>query len=76
LLALLLLGWILSFRFYSMALLDGVQVCFGAVCKNSGVLMMVKCWSSECCLPWPCSSPLAAGSAGLLWCCQRLTQSV
>jgi hypothetical protein len=26
------------------------------VCKNSGVLVMVPCWSSECCFSWWCSS--------------------
>jgi hypothetical protein len=44
-------------------MMDGFLVCPGAVCKNSGVLVMVQCWLSECCFLWPCSSPPAAGSA-------------
>jgi hypothetical protein len=28
----------------------------GVVCKNSGVLVMVQCWTCECCFPWWCSS--------------------
>jgi hypothetical protein len=50
LLALHLLGWILSFRFQSMVLLGGVLVWWCCVeelwCSSDG-----RCWSNDSCLP-------------------------
>jgi hypothetical protein len=66
----LLLLW-----FNPWSILDGVLVCPGAVCKNSGVLVMVQGWSSGCCFLWPCSSPPAAGSADCCGAASSLTQS-
>jgi hypothetical protein len=47
--------------------------CGGVVLENCGVLLMVRYWSNGCFLPWPCTSPPAAGSAG---CCGAASSSL
>jgi hypothetical protein len=48
------------------SILDGVLVCIGAVCKNSGVLVFVQCWSSELLSWWSSSSRQLVCSAAVV----------
>jgi hypothetical protein len=60
LLALLLLEWILSFRFYSMVLLGDLLMCLWC-CERTVVFFVLDlCWSVVSYLLWPSSSSPAA----------------